>query len=940
MELMKELINNYLANAELAGYLFLGGSILSFWFLRKPIRAFISSFFGYRADLDDLTFSEHNNRQVIYENEVAVLKSGMNIKNTILLILIFPIGLITPYASAIAIVAYRYNLAAEKLSKIKDYTVYKNFKSDDNFVNFLNTKISRIEFLSNQIVWTLHMLLALGIYFENIVIAGTALALISLAVFMMMLFTYNAYMLKVNYKYIEYYRTMRLFEHSSIGFGVPSMITLAILSFSTNFTSLSGFSMFVWLVLGLEMIASFSIVGALRREDTISKNHEDVENRNYTNLEKISSFPNLGSQSRGYSFSTAVQMKFFEISKNNSSNSLIHIDTYAFYPEAINRTILRKNPLLKETLSNSVKVSFDSLDFTKQLLILGGMGSGKTELVNYIIEQVHKNNFKHFKAVAYNDTKGDFSKNFYREQKDILLNLYDSRASVWCPFLEMKYNIEAGTAFLSNLFESISGDEKDFFSGRAKQLTSQWLQQSYFSTSNNIDAWDMFFSKIKEYELELEEKDDKTKSSILQTIQIALEILSIMYYQIVIEKRNTFTFTDFVKSEDIQIFFVNNKQYESKLTPYLNGLAATYINTVMAKEDTKSHLILNVFDEFLTMKIDNATRKTLLTATRSKGFANLLLAQYLINDEKLIQDLDSSRYALITFNINDDFTLEKVSKKISTAEYLATSVSMGGEGRGGTSSANGGAGAANPISGSMQMLSGGVGSRKHFSHSIAETKVLLEQQLQSMPKYHHLTFIPGEETKSLSDEDEKRCFRLMAFGYDKVLENIGNTDDFLNKKSGILYLGYTPQAKFTLNNTSFKMWDMREYYTFNSGKIKDTNNIFDTEREEFKHYINIKFAGSMENAKNYIREHGLEKYSIEKMFENVEENTEKVFTLMEKYSEKERFELMEQFFEIPEDNLDQKYDFCKEHDLIGCILGIFTFSDEFRNTILKGDIND
>lgn len=46
----------------------------------------------------------------------------------------------------------------------------------------------------------------------------------------------------------------------------------------------------------------------------------------------------------------------------------------------------------------------------------------------------------------------------------------------------------------------------------------------------------MFFGKIKEYETELEKKDDKTKSSILQTIQIALEILSIMYYQIVVEK--------------------------------------------------------------------------------------------------------------------------------------------------------------------------------------------------------------------------------------------------------------------------------------------------------------------------------------------------------------------------------------------------------------------
>ena len=37
-----------------------------------------------------------------------------------------------------------------------------------------------------------------------------------------------------------------------------------------------------------------------------------------------------------------------------------------------------------------------------------------------------------------------------------------------------------------------------------------------------------------------------------------------MHYQIVVEKRKTFTFYDLVRKNDIQLFFVNAKQYETK----------------------------------------------------------------------------------------------------------------------------------------------------------------------------------------------------------------------------------------------------------------------------------------------------------------------------------------------------------------------------------------
>ena len=225
-------------------------------------------------------------------------------------------------------------------------------------------------------------------------------------------------------------------------------------------------------------------------------------------------------------------------------------------------------------------------------------------------------------------------------------------------------------------------------------------------------------------------------------------------------------------------------------------------------------------------------------------------------------------------------------------------------------------------------------NKNQVSYSLGQTRVLLEQQLQSMPKYCHLTFIPSEEVKVISGLDGKRFFRLMAFGYDKLMGNIAKTNDFLARESGILYLGYTPQSTLSIGNKSFEKWDMREFYRFNEMKVKEENRIFDDEKEEFIHYLNIKFAGTVDEAKEYIKANNLERYNITKMFENVEEDNKKIQKLLKAYSEQQRYDLMTAFFDIDSEDMEAKYEFCKKHDLIGCILGIFTFSEEFRESVL------
>lgn len=923
-------LGNYLKSSIFGGVGLLVLVAFGLYFFRNPLKSFFGNIFGYRKNIDDYTISIHKNREVIYENETMKLKEGLSLKVAIRLFLISLTLLVSPFLFTILFLVNRYGYINSIMEKIKDFKIFEEYENDtklDSLLSILNNKSEKINFLVNQFWGACFLFILVGLISNSyyIAIIGLFSGLVVLMASFLTIINIISY--RTNYKYLNYYRGLRLLQTSELN-GTKSLIFLSILGLASNFTELQGFSVFIWILVLVKFAINFATNSLLNREDYISQQHQMVENRDYMNLQNISSYPNPLSQSRGYKFTTLLQMKFFEMEKKVKGKSLIHLDNYAFFPQMVNRSDLRKNPLLKDKLNNSVQISLNAKDITKQLVVLGGMGSGKTEFINNIVEQVHKSEFKLYQSIIYNDNKGDFKQKFYRADKDYLINLFDEDSSVWCIFSEMKHNIEAGTNFVNNLFQSIAGDDKDFFIGRAKQLTAQWIQEAYFSTSNNIESWEMFFTRIKAYEKELEEKDDKTKSSILQTILIALEILSIMRYQIVIEQRKIFCINEFIYETDTQLFLVNNKQYEAKLTPYLVGLWGAINSAIMSKpdipeEEENPHLILFVLDEYLNLKLDEATRKSMLTLTRSKGACNIIAGQYLINDEKLIQDLDSSRYALITFSINDDFTLEKVSKKLASAEMLSVTSSPQVQ----QQQQNGqpdmvGLSALNEIMGSKGK------HQDNFTYSLGNTEVIALQQLQSMPKYHHLTFIPSEEVKVLNSEDSLRNFKLLAFGYEDLMKDIAvNNNEFLSRESGILYLGYTPQATLNYNNPHFTQWDMENYY---KDSLTSSSKVKLDEQTAFIHYMNIAFSETKENAEKYIIDNGLQHLDIDFVFSEVEENAEKILHLMSKYSEEERYELMDKFFDIPREDLEAKYEFCKAHELIGAILGIFTFSDEFR----------
>jgi type III secretory pathway component EscR len=83
----------------------------------------------------------------------------------------------------------------------------------------------------------------------------------------------------------------------------------------------------------------------------------------------------------------------------------------------------------------------------------------------------------------------------------------------------------------------------------------------------------------------------------------------------------------------------------------------------------------------------------------------------------------------------------------------------------------------------------------------------------------------------------------------------------------------------------------------------------------------------------YLKDNKLYTVDLKSIYGAAEEDINKVNQFLVKYTDQERYELAEKFFSIDEKDFETKYQFCKENDLIGCILGIFKFSEDFLKTL-------
>ena len=114
-----ENIKTYYENFTTVGIIGFFVILIAIYFLRTPLKAILSGSLGYRSVLDDYSFSINKNKEIIYKNELARMKTGLNIKNGFLIIGSILSTLIHPVLFAVIFLKYKYSLIKEKIMQVQ-----------------------------------------------------------------------------------------------------------------------------------------------------------------------------------------------------------------------------------------------------------------------------------------------------------------------------------------------------------------------------------------------------------------------------------------------------------------------------------------------------------------------------------------------------------------------------------------------------------------------------------------------------------------------------------------------------------------------------------------------------------------------------------------------------------------------------------------------------
>ncbi|MDD3466423.1 MAG: type IV secretion system DNA-binding domain-containing protein [Campylobacterales bacterium] len=418
--------------------------------------------------------------------------------------------------------------------------------------------------------------------------------------------------------------------------------------------------------------------------------------------------------------------------------------------------------LEKLHVNEGTRIKFKPLDFTKTVLMLGKMGSGKTEAIISIARQ------KQFNRIFANCVKDDLMQALY-EDGDIIFSPYSTNSWTWDLWAEMDANEAVALAFFKNLLTSQTGkaNDGDFWSNRAAQVLNEIALKVWQTNQTAAQKWHNLAAELK-LKIDLMLKEGTTQASLASTMQIATDIIYLLAFRAQEPNARFFTLNDYFDGSR-NLFMLNNQAYSSTLTPLYTGFTAAAVSILLGRPDTKTNLTLFLLDEYFSLAMDVETQTSFLTLSRSKGGCIILAAQMLPKDNKKVQQLvDSSRYALLAFALSDDETIKHICGQFSDIEYTKIEKSINGSTNSGSS-------------GAFFKKSRSSGRSSGFNISVRENKKALitpEMLNSQMPKYCHLTIVPDDD---------------------------------------LLYLGYTPAVDYRSTNIAFEKINTAKIYEY----IKD-----------------------------------------------------------------------------------------------------------------------
>lgn len=314
-------------------------------------------------------------------------------------------------------------------------------------------------------------------------------------------------------------------------------------------------------------------------------------------------------------------------------------------------------------------------------LIIGATGSGKTQLISDLVDQIRARGEK---LIIY-DKKGDYLSWFYDKKKDFILNPFDKRGENWNLLNEIDHSGMIKT--IAESFIPARGDragENKIWDDAARLAFSEIAKKVIKENGicSNLELVDTILQKDPEDLAEYVKNTDAQGIINMDSKKTAMSVIFVLATQFNSlrltngDKDDSFSIRKWLREEDRNstLFITNQSKFDIELAPLQTAWFEIAINGILSGKQNNKQKTWIIMDELATIhKIPSLQRG--LAAGRSYGSCFVLGIQNIsqlrdIYGMHSASNISSECNTRCIFKANDPETAKWVSDNLGQEEII------------------------------------------------------------------------------------------------------------------------------------------------------------------------------------------------------------------------------------------------------------------------------
>ena len=319
------------------------------------------------------------------------------------------------------------------------------------------------------------------------------------------------------------------------------------------------------------------------------------------------------------------------------------------------------------------------------ILAVGGMGTGKSQLIEQVIEDARTWGKK---LVIYDKT-GEFTSHWYRPGKDVILSPVDARCADWSIFADMREITDP--AMISLFFvPTKKGGENDVWDSAARMLLEDLFvivrqQGGTMADVKNIitqSTLEELSQLLKAHNASscgtINPKNERGSESVRLTL---VSQPAIRFFEFFNQKNATFSIRDFIRrDDDASLFLVSNSTKHETAKPFISAwleIALAEVMDMPPVQDTRLFLIL---DELMSLPRVKALDLAFSEARKYGvcsvvGFQNLAQSDE-VNGEYVTQTYVANLQNKIIFRTEEEASAKRLADMLAKEDVVEKNNAM------------------------------------------------------------------------------------------------------------------------------------------------------------------------------------------------------------------------------------------------------------------------